>query len=95
MQKKMFAFVHIFVESLQMDEVVEALQKIPNIEQLFHVTGEFDIVSVVSAEDIEQFRDILKNRIMKISGVRSTVSSIVLHQHRLTGSPELAPLLPV
>jgi DNA-binding Lrp family transcriptional regulator len=94
MQKKMFAFVHIFVESLQMDEVVEALQKIPNIEQLFHVTGEFDIVSVVSAEDIEQFRDILKNRIMKISGVRSTVSSIVLHQHRLTGSPELAPLLP-
>ena len=94
MQKKMFAFVHIFVESLQMDEVVESLQKIPNIEELFHVTGEFDIVSVVSAEDIEQFRDILKNRIMKISGVRSTVSSIVLHHHKMSNSPELAPLLP-
>lgn len=90
----MFAFVHIFVESLQMDEVVEALEKISNIEQIFHVTGEFDIVSIVSAQDIEQFRDILKNRIMKISGVRSTVSSIVLHNHRMSASPELAPLLP-
>jgi len=81
MTKKMFAFVHIFVESLQMDEVVEALQKIPNIEELFHVTGEFDVVSLVSADSVEQFRDVLKNKIMKISGVRSTVSSIVLHHH--------------
>jgi len=93
MQKKLLAFVHIFVESVQMDEVVNALQKIPNIQELFHVTGEFDIVTVVSAEDIEQFRDVLKNKIMKISGVRSTVSSVVLHHHALTNSPPLAALV--
>ena len=78
---KLLAFVHIFVESAQMDEVVCALQAIPNITDLCDVTGEFDIVSFVSAEDIDEFRDILKNRIMKISGVRSTVSSVVLHKH--------------
>jgi DNA-binding Lrp family transcriptional regulator len=80
-----------------MDEVVEALQKVPNIQEIFHVTGEFDVVSLVIADDIEQFRDILKNKIMKISGVRSTVSSIVLHHHTLTtgASPELEAMVPV
>jgi len=65
-----------------MDDVVLELQKLPNMEELYEVTGEFDIVSLVSAEDIEEFRDILKNKIMKIKGVKSTVSSVVLHSHK-------------
>lgn len=52
------------------------------MEELYEVTGEFDIVSLVSAEDIEEFRDTLKNKIMKIKGVKSTVSSVVLHSHK-------------
>ncbi|MDG6922339.1 MAG: hypothetical protein JRN67_03480, partial [Nitrososphaerota archaeon] len=40
------------------------------------------IVSLVSAEKIEEFRDTLKNKIMKIRGVKSTVSSVVLHAHK-------------
>ena len=84
----LLAFVDIFVESPHMDEVVQALAKLDNIEELYEVTGEFDIVTLVSADDIEEFRDVLKNKIMKIKGVKSTVSSIVLKTHkgaRLTG----------
>ena len=65
-----------------MDDVVAALYKLENLEELYEVTGEFDIVALVSASDIEEFRDVLKNRIMKIKGVKSTVSSIVLHTHK-------------
>ena len=65
-----------------MDEVVKALSKISAVEELYEVTGEFDIVTLVSAVDIEEFRDILKNKIMKIPGVKSTVSSIVLQAHK-------------
>jgi DNA-binding Lrp family transcriptional regulator len=65
-----------------MDEVVSALAKLENLEELYEVTGEFDIVTLVSAADIEEFRDILKNKIMKIKGVRSTVSSVVLKAHK-------------
>ncbi len=72
----------IFVDSPYMDDVVHALAQVPNMEELYEVTGEFDIVSLVSAADIEEFRDILKNKIMKINGVKSTVSSIVLHTHK-------------
>jgi len=79
---RLLAFVDIFVDSPAMDDVVLALQNIPNIEELYEVTGEFDIVTLVSAADIEEFRDILKNRILKIRGVKSTVSAIVLHTHK-------------
>ena len=76
------AFVNIFVEASLIDEVVEALSKIDTVEELYEVTGEFDIVALVSASDIESFRDVLKNRIMKINGVKSTVTSIVLSPHK-------------
>ena len=79
---RLLAFVDIFVESPQMDAVIQELQKLPNMEELYEVTGEFDIVSLVSAADIEEFRDILKNKIMKIKGVKSTVSCVVLHAHK-------------
>lgn len=79
---RLLAFVDIFVESPQMDAVIRELQIVPNMEELYEVTGEFDIVSLVSARDIEEFRDILKNKIMKIKGVKSTVSSVVLHAHK-------------
>jgi DNA-binding Lrp family transcriptional regulator len=79
---RLLAFVDIFVDSPSMDDVVQALGKIPTIEELYEVTGEFDIVTLVSAADIEEFRDTLKNKILKIKGVKSTVSAIVLHTHK-------------
>ncbi len=79
---RLFAFVNIFVESPEMDTVVEALHKLGNLEELYEVTGEFDIVTLVSTSDIEEFRDVLKNKIMKIKGVKSTVTSVVLKVHK-------------
>jgi DNA-binding Lrp family transcriptional regulator len=65
-----------------MDDVIKALDQFPNVEELYFVTGEFDIVTLVSAADIEEFRDFLKNKILKIKGVKSTVTSIVLEAHK-------------
>jgi DNA-binding Lrp family transcriptional regulator len=79
---RLLAFVDIFVESPEMDNVVAALCKLDNLEELYEVTGEFDLVTLFSASDIEEFRDILKNRVMKIKGVKSTVSSIILKTHK-------------
>ena len=80
--QRLLAFIDIFVESTEMDNVVASLSKLENLEELFEVTGEFDIVTLFSASDIEEFRDILKNRVMKIKGVKSTVSSIILKTHK-------------
>lgn len=85
---RLLAFVDIFVESPHMDDVIQELTSLPNTEELYEVTGEFDIVSLVSASDIEEFRDILKNKIMKIKGIKSTVTSVVLHSHKGPRCPE-------
>lgn len=79
---KIHAFVDIFVESHMMDEVTKAIEQVTNVEEIYEVTGEFDIVTLVGAADIEEFRDILKNKIMKIPGVKSTISSIILQAYK-------------
>ena len=78
-----------------MDEVVSALAKLENLEELYEVTGEFDIVTLVSAADIEDLRDVLKNKIMKILGAKSTASSIILKVHKYPSCAKLSSgLLP-
>lgn len=74
--------ISIYVESPALVSVIQAVSKLPNVEELYEVTGEYDIVTLVSAKDIEELRDLLQNKIQKISGVRSTVSSIVMHTHK-------------
>ena len=53
---RLLAFVDIFVESATLDDVVKALNQLPNVEEIYEVTGEFDVVTLVSAADIEEFR---------------------------------------
>ncbi len=82
MNDQILAFIDLFVDSPLVDDVVNELKNLKNISEIYEVTGEFDIVILVSANDIEELRDLLKNKIMKIKGIKSTVSSIVLKSHR-------------
>ena len=79
---ELHACVNIFVEGSLIDDVIGALSKIDAVEELYEVTGEFDIVTIVSASDMNSLSDILKNRIMNIHGAKSTVTSIVLSTHK-------------
>jgi DNA-binding Lrp family transcriptional regulator len=79
MLSRLLVFLNIFVESPTLDDVVQALSQFSNVEELYEVTGEYDIVALVSAASIEEFRDFLKYKILKIKGVRSTVTSVVFN----------------
>ncbi len=78
---QLLSFVGIFVDSPEMDSVVKALSGLDSLVKLYEVTGEYDIVLLLSTADIEHFRDVLKNQIMKTKGVKSTVSFIILKEH--------------
>jgi len=73
------AFVNLFVEAPLMDQVIAELSKLPSTEELYEVTGEVDVTCIVSTADMDEFRDILVDKIMKIKGIKSTVTSIVLY----------------
>ena len=81
------ASVNIFVDPSQRAQVIDALSKVENIEEIYEVSGEFDIVSIVSASCLEEFRNVLQKRIMKIKGVKSTITSVVLKAHKRPKSP--------
>ncbi len=79
---RFLASVNIFVETSQKNHVIAALSSLQNIEEIYEVAGEYDIVSVVSASCLEEFRDILQKRIMKIKGIKSTITEIILQPHK-------------
>ncbi len=79
------AILHIFVESSQLEKVSREVTKLPESLDVYEVTGEFDIVAIVTSSSIDQFRVFLKDKILKIPGVKSTVTSIVLHTHKKDG----------
>ncbi|MCD6591680.1 MAG: Lrp/AsnC ligand binding domain-containing protein [Thaumarchaeota archaeon] len=79
------AFIHVFVESSQLEKVSREITKLPETVDVYEVTGEFDIIAIVTAESIEEFRNFLKDKILKIPGVKSTVTSIVLHTYKRDG----------
>lgn len=76
------AFVDILVDTKQMDSAIASLKQLPNLKEVYQVVGGgCNIVSVVSATDIEEFREVLKNKIMKISGVKETMASLSLAKY--------------
>ena len=85
MAKDVRVFLNLFVESKELENVTQALVKLPEVTDVYEVTGEYDIVCMLRVESILAFRNILKDRVLKISGVKSTVSSVVLYEHKRGG----------
>jgi DNA-binding Lrp family transcriptional regulator len=74
--------LNMFVDSKELERVIDNLVKLPEVTDVYEVTGEYDVVSLLRAENILAFREILKNKVLKIPGVKSTVSAIVLYTHK-------------
>ncbi len=85
MPRDVRVFLNLFVESRELESVTESLVKLPEVTDVFEVTGEYDIVVMLKVENILAFRELLKNKVLKIDGVKSTVSSVVLYTHKREG----------
>jgi len=79
--------LNVFVESKELEKVTESLVKLAEVTDVYEVTGEYDIVCLLTTESILAFREVLKNKILKVPGVKSTVSAIVLYTHRRDRKP--------
>jgi len=79
---RLLASVNIFVDPSKKEHVVTALSELNSIEEIYEVAGEYDIVTLVSASCLEEFRDVLQKKIMRIKGITSTITTIVLEPHK-------------
>lgn len=79
MPQGIVVLLNLFVESQELESVTRALEKLPQVTDLYEVTGEYDLVALMTTDSINGFRDLLKNKILRIKGIRSTVSGNYSH----------------
>ena len=60
---KFLASVNIFAESTQIDAVVASLSELDNIEEVYEVAGEYDIVTLVCASTLKNFAKFYRNKL--------------------------------
>ncbi len=85
MPRSVLAIIHVFVDSSKLEDVAGEINKLEEALDVYEVTGEFDIIVIVRTDDVVAFRKLLKDKIMKINGVKSTVTSMVLYTHKRDG----------
>jgi DNA-binding Lrp family transcriptional regulator len=79
------AILHVFVEQGKIEDVGEALAKMPEVIDVYEVTGEYDIIATAKANDLRKLRSLISERLMKMHGVKAVTMSIVLHTYKLNG----------
>jgi len=63
--------------SFPTSEISEVLQKLPNVETVYEVTGQYDIAVVISALNITEVNQCVE-KIRRVNGVVNTNTMIVL-----------------
>ena len=81
----LLVILDINVKSQELDRVAQALQKLPQVSDLYEVTGEYDIVALVETDSIVSFRNLLKSKILNIKGINGTNTLVIIHTHKKNG----------
>jgi Lrp/AsnC family transcriptional regulator of lysine biosynthesis len=63
--------------SLPTQEVSKRIQGIPNVETIYEVTGEYDIVAVISGMNVVEVNECIE-KIRRVQGIMKTNTMIVL-----------------
>jgi DNA-binding Lrp family transcriptional regulator len=71
------AFVLVQCELGRLNEVANAIVEIDGVSEVHSITGPFDLIVKVYAEDYDAFGEIIPNRLQKVPGVRATDTMLV------------------
>ena len=74
------AIVLIRTERGQTESAAEALTEIPNVAEVYSVTGEYDLVAVVRVSQYEQMAQLVPSRIARVQSIAST-HTLMAFQH--------------
>ena len=66
------AIVLVKAEIQRIPEVAEMIVKIPEVSEVYSVTGEFDMVAMVRVRTHEELADVIPGRLNKVPGVTHT-----------------------
>ena len=52
------AILHVFVEPGKLEDIGEALARIPEVIDVYEVTGEYDLIASAKANDLQKLRSL-------------------------------------
>ena len=74
------AYVLINVSSGLESQVLDNMQKIQGIEEVFVSYGVYDLVAKIKADSIEKLKELITHHLRKIENVRSTLTLILVEE---------------
>ncbi|HEU5088125.1 MAG TPA: Lrp/AsnC ligand binding domain-containing protein [Roseiflexaceae bacterium] len=66
------AFVMINVEPQKIADVAKQIANLPNISEVYSVTGEYDIIAVVRLQDYDMLAEAVPDGLSKVDGITRT-----------------------
>jgi DNA-binding Lrp family transcriptional regulator len=74
------AIVMVNVDIGKEDEVFNKLLELPEVKEIYMVYGVHDLVVILETENMDAMRALITQKIRKIPGVKSTITSIVIRK---------------
>jgi DNA-binding Lrp family transcriptional regulator len=76
------AYVLINTEPKYMERVVETLEKLDSVVEIFPVYGVYDVVAKVKADSMDKLKEIVTWKVRSLDEVRSTITMLILEEKK-------------
>lgn len=75
------AIVFITTAVDRVGEVAEEIAALPQVTEVYSVTGEIDLIAMVRTREIEQLAEVVTGRINKVVGVTNTQTHLAFRAY--------------
>ena len=75
------AIVLVRAEIQRIPDVAEAIAQIPEVSEVYSVTGEFDLVAMVRVRGHEELADVIPGHLNRVPGVTHTETHIAFRTY--------------
>lgn len=75
------AIVMIDVEPDSVQEVAEQAVALNHVDEVYSVTGDFDLIALVRVAEHEQLAEVITGRLSKIPGIRATQTHLAFRTY--------------
>lgn len=78
------AVINVSVQPPLLNQVAKTIAKFPEVSYLIMVSGEYDLLVEVMCKDRDHLANFLHGRLLKVPGITSTQTSMVLHTYKMS-----------
>ncbi|KER06006.1 anthranilate phosphoribosyltransferase protein [Marine Group I thaumarchaeote SCGC AAA799-E16] len=73
------AYITIHCPKSQKEDIMDSLKSIATVTEAYAIIGNYEIICKIAAPTYNDISDIISNKIRKISGIQSTITSNIIN----------------